>query len=84
MAFVAKPTNTEPQIVFENTHFVVVEKPHGLPTAPLKEDDKNTYFNYQRQIRNKLSKLEGGPLCPIEWEGQAWIAQAKNKEGENE
>ena len=46
MAFVAKATNTEPKVVWEDNHFVIIEKPHGLPTAPLKEDDTNNLVSF--------------------------------------
>ena len=46
MAFIAKPTNTEPKVVWEDNHFVIIEKPHGLPTAPLKEDDTDNLVSF--------------------------------------
>ena len=46
MAFIAKPTNTRPVIHYEDSHIIVAEKPHGLPTAPLKTDDNNNLVTF--------------------------------------
>lgn len=59
MAFVVKPTKTEPQIVWEDTHFVVVEKPHGMPTAPLKEDDTDNLVYFITEKYPKAKNVKG-------------------------
>ena len=41
-----------------------------------KLDKYDEYFNAQKSIREKCE-------CPIEWEGQAWIEQAKKWKGEH-
>ncbi|MBO7484624.1 MAG: RNA pseudouridine synthase [Spirochaetaceae bacterium] len=46
MAFIAKPTNTKPVIHYEDSDIVVVEKPHGLPTAPVKTDDTDNLVSF--------------------------------------
>ena len=85
MAFVAKPTNTEPQIIVADSHFVVVEKPHGLPTAPLKADDKNNIVSFivekfpQATTVKGKKAVEYGLLHRLDTETHGLVVMALNQ-----
>ncbi len=82
MAFIAKTVSTEPKIVFEDTHFVIAEKPHGLPTAPLKEDETDnlvsfiTYKYPQAKTVKGKKTIEYGLLHRLDTETHGLVVMA--------
>ncbi|MBS1962017.1 MAG: RluA family pseudouridine synthase [Bdellovibrionales bacterium] len=51
-------------IVFENDDFLAIDKPAGLPSAPLRSDDPDSAVQRVLAIRPAMPILRGNPLEP--------------------
>lgn len=49
----------EPEIIGESSAWIVVRKPHGMPTAPLREDEQGTLLAWILAIRPECGDVVG-------------------------
>ena len=78
-------TNTPIQIIFENEDFAILNKPRGMPTAPLKEGDYSllTEFLKIRSIEEKVigkKEIERGLLHRLDTPTTGLVLIAKRQE----
>lgn len=77
--------SVEPNVRFENDHVIVVDKPAGLPCAPLKHGEMGTLANglvakYPNLVGVGYSQREPGLLHRLDTETSGVLIVAKTKE----
>lgn len=85
-------TRTEPCVIRENARWAVVYKPPHLPTAPLREDERNTlvywFLHRTEAVENNLSaaaqvcgkkSIEAGLLHRLDTETRGLVLFAKDQ-----
>lgn len=74
-----------PTIVLEDADFLVIDKPHGIPSAPLSENDENNAFSIIAkkfpEVRSVVGKksIEGGLVHRIDTDTRGLILIARNQ-----